>query len=298
MKMNEKQNTNRKLKLSTTDHWPIKKMKRKRNRNGFRWLKIHPPKKMENEEEGMTPTRIRTSRRRVQEPHRQKLTGIYRRQEGDRVATPMPVRQGDHVLTPMPVRQEGDRVLTPMPVRQENGLQAKTKISVRQENGSQAKTKIPVRRVNVGGRIPTLRRPDAADPSTSRRTFRRRDEIATKFRRNQKKKNLAKSYKFLPSKTLSGTTAGLQSADRLKIEMRMLRQREDEAFAKIADEVSGRGAETVFRSSGRKAEEKKKKGAVGRNEEKAAGTGIEIQAMESGRQAGPRTRRTGQRSCS
>jgi len=138
---------------------------------------------MENEEEGMTPTRIRISRRRVQEPHRQKLTGIYRRQEGDRVATPMPVLQGDHVLTPMPVRQ-GDRVGIPMPVRQENGLQAKTKISVR--------------RVNVGGRITTLRRPDAADPSTSRRTFgrrdevatkfRRRDEIATKFRRNQKKK--------------------------------------------------------------------------------------------------------------
>ena len=50
-----------------------------------------------------------------------------------------------------------------------------------------------------------------------------------------------------PEQMSSGTKAGLQSAEVLRRENALTRQRQDEAFKRLDPSVSGRGAETVYR---------------------------------------------------
>lgn len=52
------------------------------------------------------------------------------------------------------------------------------------------------------------------------------------------------------AKTLEGKRAGLQDARQLKDENDSFRRREDEAFRKLSDDVSGRNAQAVSRRSG------------------------------------------------
>ncbi|XP_059488152.1 BUD13 homolog isoform X1 [Neocloeon triangulifer] len=56
------------------------------------------------------------------------------------------------------------------------------------------------------------------------------------------------------NKTLEGKTAGLQDAKTLKAEMELYRKKEQEQYKKLSDQVSGRGAQAVFRDrrTGRK----------------------------------------------
>ena len=51
----------------------------------------------------------------------------------------------------------------------------------------------------------------------------------------------------LPTKTLSGMSAGLQSGSALRQEADRRRQREEEAFKNMEGDISGRNAETVYR---------------------------------------------------
>jgi len=67
-------------------------------------------------------------------------------------------------------------------------------------------------------------------------------------RRSPSPKKSERSSDFkMPTKTLSGKTAGLSDAKKLRIENELAKKKEAEMIAKLSDDVSGRGAKTVFR---------------------------------------------------
>ncbi|OQV23237.1 putative BUD13-like protein [Hypsibius exemplaris] len=65
--------------------------------------------------------------------------------------------------------------------------------------------------------------------------------------RNDGGSSIKLSTSALPTKTLSGMSAGLQSASTLREEADRRRRREEETFRKMDADISGRDAETVYR---------------------------------------------------
>lgn len=65
--------------------------------------------------------------------------------------------------------------------------------------------------------------------------------------RHDERSSRTEEGRGLPTKTLSGMSAGIQNARTLREEMDQRRQREDEMFKKMDADISGRGAETIYR---------------------------------------------------
>ncbi|KAK3107918.1 hypothetical protein FSP39_025131 [Pinctada imbricata] len=86
------------------------------------------------------------------------------------------------------------------------------------------------------------KRDSDSDQSPPRRQKRGSDSDQSPPRKHKKDKM---------EQTLSGKKAGLSSAKDMKREAELLKQREDQAFKQIGDDVSGKNAKTVFRKSGK-----------------------------------------------